>query len=73
MLPVPYFHVVLTLPDALRRTVRQHPHVLYPVLMRSAAEALQKLAMDPRFVGGRIGMLAVLHTSTRTLEWNPHS
>ena len=72
LLPVPYFHVVFTLPDALRRTVRQHPHVLYPVLMRSAAEALQKLAMDPRYVGGRIGMLAVLHTWTRTLEYHPH-
>ena len=72
LLPVPYFHVVFTLPAALRRTVRQHPHILYPVLMRSAAEALQKLATDPRFVGGRIGMLAVLHTWTRTLEYHPH-
>lgn len=72
LLPVPYFHVVFTLPAALRRRVRQHPHVLYPVLMRSAAEALQKLAMDSRYVGGRIGMLAVLHTWTRTLEYHPH-
>jgi len=72
LLPVPYFHVIFTLPDALRRTVRQHPHLLYPVLMRSAAEALQKLARDPRYVGGRIGMLAVLHTWTRTLEYHPH-
>jgi hypothetical protein len=72
LLPVPYFHVVFTLPPALRRTVRQHAHVLYPVLMRSAAQALQKLAMDPRYVGGRIGMLAVLHTWTRTLEYHPH-
>lgn len=72
LLPVPYLHVVFTLPDALRRTVRQHPHLLYPVLMRSAAEALQKLARDPRYVGGRIGMLAVLHTWTRTLEYHPH-
>lgn len=72
LLPVPYFHVVFTLPEVLRRTVRQHPHVLYPVLMRSAAEALQKLARDPRHVGGRIGLLAVLHTWTRTLEYHPH-
>ena len=72
LLPVPYFHVVFTLPAALRRTVRQHPHILYPVLMRSAAEALQKLAMDPHYVGGRIGILAVLHTWTRTLEYHPH-
>jgi hypothetical protein len=72
LLPVPYFHVVFTLPQALRRIVRQHQHVLYPVLMRAAAHALQKLAMDPRYVGGRIGILAVLHTWSRTLEYHPH-
>lgn len=72
LLPVPYFHLVFTLPQALRRIVRQHQHILYPVLMRSAAEALQKLAMDPHYVGGRIAILAVLHTWTRTLEYHPH-
>jgi len=72
LLPVPYFHLVFTLPQALRRIIRQHQHILYPVLMRSAAEALQKLALDPRYVGGRIGILAVLHTWTRTLEYHPH-
>ena len=40
--------------------------------MRSASEALQKLAKDPRYVGGQIGMLSVLHTWTRTLEYHPH-
>jgi hypothetical protein len=72
LLPVPYFHVVFTLPDALRRTVRQHPHILYTILMRSASLALQKLATDPRYIGGKIGVLAVLHTWTRTLEYHPH-
>jgi len=51
LLPVPYFHLVFTLPQALRRIMRQHAHVLYPVLMRSAAEALQKLGMDPHYYG----------------------
>src|SRR3990172_3939748 len=60
LLPVPYFHLVFTLPEALRRILRQHPHVLYPVLMRSAAEGLQKLARDPRYIGGQIAVLAVL-------------
>lgn len=72
LLPAPYFHVVFTLPQALRRVVRRHPHVLYSIIMQSAAEALQKLAMDPRYVGGRIGILAVLHTWSRTLEYHPH-
>lgn len=72
LLPVPYFHLVFTLPQALRRIIRQHAHILYPVLMRSAAEALQKLARDSRYLGGQIAVLAVLHTWTRTLEYHPH-
>ena len=72
LLPVSHFHLVFTLPQALRRIIRQRPHVLYPALMRSAAEALQKLARDPRYVGGSIAVLAVLHTWTRTLEYHPH-
>jgi len=72
LLPVPYFHVVFTLPEALRRIVRGYPHLLYPILMRSAAESLQKLAADPRYIGGQLGILAVLHTWTRTLEYHPH-
>jgi hypothetical protein len=72
LLPVPYFHVVFTLPKALRRIVRSHPKPLYGILMKSAAQALMKLAADPRYVGGKIGILAVLHTWTRTLEYHPH-
>lgn len=72
LLPVPYFHVVFTLPQALRRIVRAHPKPLYGILMKAAAEALMKLAADPRYVGGKIGILAVLHTWTRTLEYHPH-
>lgn len=72
LLPVPYFHVVFTLPEALRRIVRRRPHVLYPILMQSATESLQKLAADPRYIGGQLGILAVLHTWTRTLEYHPH-
>ncbi len=72
LLPVPYFHVVFTLPQALRRIVRSHPKPLYGILMKAAAKALMKLAADPRYVGGQIGILAILHTWTRTLEYHPH-
>ena len=72
MLPVPYFHVVFTLPAELRRVVRAHQRALLPVLFRAAFEALAALSADPKFVGGQIGALAVLHTWTRTLEWHPH-
>jgi hypothetical protein len=72
LLPVPYFHVVFTVPQELRRIIRAHPERLYRVLMKAAANALMKLAADPRYVGGKIGILAVLHTWTRTLEYHPH-
>lgn len=72
LLPVPYFHVVLTLPAELRRVVRTHQKALLPVLFRAAFESLAALCSDPKFAGGQIGALAVLHTWTRTLEWHPH-
>jgi hypothetical protein len=72
LLPVQYFHVVFTLPSELRRTVRSHQRVLLGVLFQAAFESLAALCADPRYVGGRIGALAVLHTWTRTLEWHPH-
>jgi len=72
LLPVPYFHVVFTLPAELRTLVRTHQRVLLPVLMQSAAASLQALAADPHYLGGMVGMLAVLHTWTRTLVYHPH-
>jgi hypothetical protein len=72
LLPVPYFHVVFTLPQPLRELVRQHQKALYPILMKAAARALMKLAADPHYVGGLIGVLAVLHTWSRTLNYHPH-
>ena len=72
LLPVPYFHVVFTLPDELRRLVRSHQKPLLSALFRAAFDSLAALCADPHFLGGRIGALAVLHTWTRTLEWHPH-
>ncbi|MBL9026391.1 MAG: transposase, partial [Myxococcales bacterium] len=72
LLPVPYSHLVFTLPAELRRLVRTHQKVLLSVLFRAAFNSLQRLCANPRLVGGRIGALAVLHTWTRTLEWHPH-
>jgi hypothetical protein len=72
LLPVPYFHVVFTLPAELRRLVRSHQKALLPVLFQAAFESLARLCADPHYLGGRIGALAVLHTWTRTLEWHPH-
>jgi hypothetical protein len=72
LLPVPYLHVTCTLPEGLRRTVRKNQKKLYAILMRTAAEALLKLGLDPKYVGGQLAILAVLHTWTRTLGYHPH-
>lgn len=71
-LPVPYFHAVFTLPKELREIIRSHQKTGYAILMEAAALSLMKLAEDPRYVGGQIGMLAVLHTWTRALVYHPH-
>ncbi len=72
LLPVRYFHLVFTLPAELRDVTRRHRREALAVLMRTAARALQELALDPRFSGGQIGVLAVLHTWTRAWIWHPH-
>jgi hypothetical protein len=72
LLEVIYFHVVFTLPAELREIVRSHQERLYSILMQAAAHALLKLAADPKYVGGKIGMLAVLHTWTNALIFHPH-
>lgn len=73
LLPVPYFHVVFTLPDELRDVVRSNQKALLPVLFRAAYESLAELCQDSHYLGAQlIGALAVLHTWTRTLGWHPH-
>ncbi len=72
LLPVPYFMVTFTLPSALHEVVRRHQKVAYNILFRSSAAALQDLARDPRYVGGQIGMVGVLHTWGRKLNYHPH-
>lgn len=72
LLPTPYFHLVFTLPEPFREVVRRHQKVLLGSLMTAAAEALQTLTADPRYVGGDVAILAVLHTWTRALLYHPH-
>lgn len=72
MLPCPYYLVTFTLPQPLRRLARSHQRRLYHVLIHEAAASLQLLAGDPRFVGARVGMVAVLHTWTRAMLYHPH-
>lgn len=72
LLPVPYAHAIFTLPEPLRRLVRRHQKTLYGILMKAAAEALMELAADAHYVGGRIGLLAVLHTWGGAMVYHPH-
>jgi hypothetical protein len=72
LLPTPYFMLTFTLPTELREVARRHQKAIYNVLFRTSAAALQQLAHDPRFVGGQIGMIGVLHTWTRDLTYHPH-
>lgn len=72
LLPTHYFLVTFTLPAELRPLARSHQRTIYNLLFRAASQALLKLAQDPRFCGGLIGMVGVLHTWTRDLRYHPH-
>jgi len=73
LLPVPYYHVVFTLPRALSALVLQNKRLLYTLLFRTSAETLLAVAADPQHLGAQIGFLSVLHTWGQRLDQNPHS
>ncbi|MCX6037521.1 MAG: IS91 family transposase [Chloroflexi bacterium] len=72
LLPVPYFMLTFTIPAALRPVARSHQALVYDLLFRASAAATQHLAQDPRFVGGQLGLIGVLHTWGRNLSYHPH-
>ncbi len=72
LLPVPYFHVVFTLPQQLAPLALQNKRVMYGILFRAAAETIQQLALDPKHLGARVGILMVLHTWGQNLMHHPH-
>jgi hypothetical protein len=72
LLPVPYFHIVFTLPNALDPIALANPRVVYNLLLRSAAETLLEVAADPKLLGAQAGVLAVLHTWGQNLQFHPH-
>src|SRR6202022_4457241 len=68
LLPVPYFHVVFTLPEQLAALAWQNQRVVYNILFATAAKTLRTIAADPKHLGAEIGFLAVLHTWSQTLR-----
>ncbi|MHC4818505.1 MAG: IS91 family transposase [Planctomycetota bacterium] len=72
LLPVTYYHLVFTLPDALNPWVQAHPQVLYHQLFKSTWATLKTFAENKRHLGGELGMSAVLHTWGQTLIQHVH-
>lgn len=72
LLPVPYSHVVFTLPHTLAPLALQNPRLCYDLLFQAAARALLEIAADPQHLGARIGFVAILHTWGQTLLHHPH-
>ena len=72
LLPVPYFHVVFTVPAEVAAMAFQNKAVVYAMLFRAADETLHSIAADPRHLGAEIGFIAILHTWGQTLTHHPH-
>jgi Putative transposase/Transposase zinc-binding domain len=72
LLPVPYYHVVFTLPASIADIAYQNKAVIYNLLFKASAETLTTIAADPKHLGARIGVLSVLHTWGSALTHHPH-
>jgi len=72
LLPVPYFHVVFTLPAQIVDIAYQNKAVIYDLLFKASAETLITIAADPEHLGARVGVLSVLHTWGSALTHHPH-
>lgn len=72
LLPVPYFHVVFTVPRQIAALALGNKKRLYEILFRAATQTLLEIARDPKHLGASIGFLAILHTWTQTLLHHPH-
>jgi len=72
LLPVPYFHIVFTLPHELSALMLQNKRLLYDLLFRTSAATMLEVARDPKHLGADVGLLSVLHTWGQNLQHHPH-
>jgi hypothetical protein len=72
LLPVPYYHVVFTLPAAIADIAYQNKAVIYDLLFKASAETLSTIAADPKHLGARVGITSVLHTWGSAMTHHPH-
>jgi len=72
LLPVPYFHVVFTVPREIAAVAQQNKKLVYGILFQSSAEAIREIAAHPKHLGVEVGVVAVLHTWGQRLDHHPH-
>ena len=72
LLSVNHFMVTFTLPAELRPFARSNQKLFYSILFRASSQTMAKLALDPKYVGGKLGFIGILHTWSRTLIYHPH-
>lgn len=72
LLPVPYYHVVFTLPAAIAAIACQNKACVYDILFKASAETVRTIAADPKYLGAKIGVTAVLHTWGSAMVHHPH-
>lgn len=72
LLNVPYFHVVFTLPAELNRVCLYEPKLVYSLLFKTAWSIIRDFGANPKFLGARMGMIAILHTWGQNLSLHPH-
>jgi hypothetical protein len=72
LLPVPYYHVVFTLPASISDIAYHNKAVVYDILFKASAETLTTIAADPKHLGARVGITSVLHTWGSALTHHPH-
>lgn len=72
LLPIPYYHVVITLPHILNQLALYNKELIYTIFYQSCSYALQKFGRDAQYLGGQLGFIAVLHTWSQTLSYHVH-
>jgi len=72
LLPVPYFHVVFTLPSELGEITMKNQELIYGLLLKTSAETIRSLASDKKYLGAKIGLTSILHTWGQNLTFHPH-
>jgi len=72
LLPIPYFHVVFTIPSELNDLALQNQKLVYDLMFQTSADALRCIARDPKHLGAEIGFFSILHTWGQNLSFHPH-